>query len=154
MKKAIVVCLVLLLVVGAALASGNSHSAYNQAKTEADEATVKIVEKINLDEFAEHYGLTLTAEEEMLIKTAMLAYTNGALREHPFGVGGSYLSRSATSVSEMPTSHTYVGNKGTKKFHEPSCSSVSDMKDKNKVILDSREEAIKKGYKPCKKCNP
>ncbi len=154
MKKMIIICLVMFLAVGAALASGNSQSAYNQAKTEAEPATVKLVEKINLDEFAEHFGLTLTAEDEMLIRTAMLAYTNGALREHLIGTGNSYMSRAATSVSEIPASYTYVGNKSTKKFHEPSCSSVSDMKDKNKVILDSREEAIKKGYKPCKKCNP
>lgn len=154
MKKTIIICLVMLLAVGAAFAAGNSYSAYNQAKTEAEPATVKLVEKINLDEFAEHFGLTLTAEDEMLIKTAMLAYTNGALREHPFGAGDSYMSRATASLREIPLTDTYVGNKNTKTFHEPSCSSVSDMKDKNKVILDSREEAIKKGYSPCKKCNP
>lgn len=154
MKKAIIICLIVLLAAGAAFGAGNTHSAYNQAKTEAEAATVKLVEKINLDEFADHFGLTLTAEDEMLIRTAMLAYTNGALREHPFGAGNSYLSRAAASVGELPVTDTYVGNKNTKTFHKPSCSSVSDMKDKNKVILDSREEAIKKGYGPCKKCNP
>ena len=48
----------------------------------------------------------------------------------------------------------YIGNKNTKKFHESGCSSVADMKTKNRVEFDSREAAIDKGYAPCKKCNP
>lgn len=154
MKKRIIVCCVMLLIVGTAFASGNPRSVYNQAKDEADQATVKIVESINLDEFSEHFGITLTDEEEQLIKAALLAYTNGALCEHPFDTNDSHLSRNASSISAIPETYIYIGNKNTKTFHEPSCSGVSDMKDKNKVVLDSREEAIKKGFKPCKKCNP
>ena len=48
----------------------------------------------------------------------------------------------------------YIGNKNSKKFHYASCSSVKDMKEKNKVELNTREEAIEKGYVPCKNCNP
>ena len=48
----------------------------------------------------------------------------------------------------------YIGNKKFKKFHYASCSSVKDMKEKNKVELNTREEAIEKGYVPCKNCNP
>lgn len=154
MKNKLIICLVFILLVGVAFASGNTNSAYNQAKKEADKATVQIVENIDLDEFAEHFGLTLTAEDEMLIKAAMLAYTNGALNEHPFGTGSSFHSRSTASFSDIGDSYTYIGNKNSKIFHKPSCSSVSDMKDKNKVVLDSREAAIQKGFKPCKKCNP
>lgn len=49
---------------------------------------------------------------------------------------------------------TYIGNKNTKKLHYPSCSSVSDMKSKNKIEFSSRDKAINKGYVPCKRCNP
>ena len=50
---------------------------------------------------------------------------------------------------------TYVLNTNTKKFHLPSCSSVDDMKEKNKKEVScSREEVIKMGYEPCKRCNP
>lgn len=49
---------------------------------------------------------------------------------------------------------TYIGNKNTKKFHYSWCSSVDDMKEKNKVSLSSREAAISKGYVPCKRCDP
>ena len=50
---------------------------------------------------------------------------------------------------------TYVLNTNTKKFHYPTCSSVDDMKEKNKQIYTgSREEIINMGYVPCKRCNP
>lgn len=50
---------------------------------------------------------------------------------------------------------TYVLNTNTKKFHYPSCSSVDQMKDKNKKeVTCSRDEVIGMGYEPCKRCNP
>ena len=52
------------------------------------------------------------------------------------------------------SSMVYIGNKNSKKFHYANCSSVRDMKEKNKVELSTREEAIEKGYVPCKICNP
>lgn len=50
---------------------------------------------------------------------------------------------------------TYILNINTEKFHHPSCKSVVDMKEKNKrEFSGTREEAISKGYKPCKNCDP
>ena len=50
---------------------------------------------------------------------------------------------------------TYVLNTNTMKFHYPTCSSVDDMKEKNKQIYTgSREDVINMGYVPCKRCNP
>ena len=50
---------------------------------------------------------------------------------------------------------TYVLNSNTMKFHYPTCSSVDDMKEKNKQIYTgSRDEVINMGYVPCKRCNP
>ena len=50
---------------------------------------------------------------------------------------------------------TYVLNTNTMKFHYPSCSSVDQMKEKNKEIYTgNREDVINRGYVPCKRCNP
>ncbi len=50
---------------------------------------------------------------------------------------------------------TYVANTNTHKFHRPTCSSVSDMKAKNRWDTTlTREELIAQGYEPCKRCNP
>ena len=49
----------------------------------------------------------------------------------------------------------YIGNINTKKFHYPECSSVNQMKEKNKVYLNcTRDEAIAGGYDSCGRCNP
>lgn len=49
----------------------------------------------------------------------------------------------------------YIANKSTKKFHYPWCSSVDQMKEKNKwYFTGPRETLISKGYKPCKRCDP
>lgn len=50
---------------------------------------------------------------------------------------------------------TYILNTNTKKFHYPSCSSVSRMKESNKKeFTGGREDAISQGYEPCGRCKP
>lgn len=46
-----------------------------------------------------------------------------------------------------------IGNKNSKKYHVPSCSSVDDMDESNKVAIESAEAAIAAGYEPCKRCH-
>lgn len=47
----------------------------------------------------------------------------------------------------------YVLNKNTKKFHLPTCSSVEDMSEKNKEVINSSIDEIKgDGYTPCARC--
>ena len=51
-------------------------------------------------------------------------------------------------------SAAYIGNKNSMIFHQLNCGSVTRMKDKNKVSLASREEAISRGFDPCDNCTP
>lgn len=54
-----------------------------------------------------------------------------------------------------PIGQSYILNTNTKKFHDPNCRSVKQMKDKNKQdYTGSREGVIAKGYVPCKICCP
>ncbi|WMJ24345.1 MBL fold metallo-hydrolase [Paludicola sp. MB14-C6] len=46
----------------------------------------------------------------------------------------------------------YIGNKNTKKFHLPTCSSLPAVQ--NQVTFSSRDEAIASGYIPCGRCKP
>lgn len=79
----------------------------------------------------------------------------------------SKASSSASSKSSSPSSNAsskpsedapkmdYVLNTNTKKFHYPYCSSVGQMKDKNKAYYTgTRDEVIAMGYDPCGKCHP
>lgn len=66
-------------------------------------------------------------------------------------------SKSNAAVKSTPSTAgtTYILNTNTKKFHYPSCSSASEIKDKNKRTYNgSRDDVIKMGYAPCKRCNP
>lgn len=50
---------------------------------------------------------------------------------------------------------SYVLNTNSHKFHLPSCSSVDTISPKNrKDVNESREQIIREGYAPCKRCNP
>lgn len=47
-----------------------------------------------------------------------------------------------------------VASKGGDSYHLATCAVVKNIKADNKVNIKTSEEAIKAGYKACKKCNP
>ena len=55
-------------------------------------------------------------------------------------------------AAAQPREMTVIGNKNTKKYHVPSCSSVDEMSEKNKVTFSSPEKAEASGYVACKRC--
>ena len=60
-----------------------------------------------------------------------------------------------TADRSVPAGTTYVVNKSSKKFHKPTCDSVKDMKEKNKMYYEgTKDELIQQGYDPCKRCCP
>jgi predicted PP-loop superfamily ATPase len=74
---------------------------------------------------------------------------------------GSYKSKTITKTitvkvgDSSESSTTYILNRNTKVFHYPSCSSVSQMSEKNKKsYTGTRDGAIEQGYRPCGRCNP
>lgn len=57
--------------------------------------------------------------------------------------------------ADEPVGQQYILNTNTKKFHYPTCSSVNQMKEKNKKeYTGTRDEIINQGFSPCKNCNP
>lgn len=48
----------------------------------------------------------------------------------------------------------YIGNAKSRKFHIKTCDSVDKIAPANVVVFKSREEAVRNGYVPCKRCNP
>ena len=87
----------------------------------------------------------LTADGVVGAQTANMLNSSSA-------VVASVEKESNTSNSKV---YTYVYNKNTKKFHYSSCSSAKSIKESNRgTFKGTREEMIKKGYSPCKNCNP
>lgn len=49
----------------------------------------------------------------------------------------------------------YVLNNNSKKFHHPTCSSVSQIKPSNRADFHgTRQELLDRGYSPCGRCKP
>lgn len=67
---------------------------------------------------------------------------------------GNNSSNHTTASQGADGEYTYVGNKNSMVFHDPDCSSVTQMSDKNKTYFDSRESAVSDGYSPCGSCQP
>lgn len=60
-----------------------------------------------------------------------------------------------SSDTDIQKEYNYIGNSNTLKFHKPNCISIEQMNESNEVYLNgSRDDAISKGYKPCKRCKP
>ncbi len=90
-------------------------------------------------------------EEEQAAKEA----EEKARAEAEAAAAAAAAATAAQEATEAPDEVTYVGNANTHKFHRPSCSSVDDMKESNKVFFyGDRQELIDNGYEPCKRCNP
>jgi DNA-entry nuclease len=72
--------------------------------------------------------------------------------EIDYATGDSWESENVTETNTSETAD-YVLNKNTKKIHLPSCSSVDDMAEKNKISYNGTiEELESQGYSPCKRC--
>jgi phosphatidylserine/phosphatidylglycerophosphate/cardiolipin synthase-like enzyme len=48
----------------------------------------------------------------------------------------------------------YVASVNSTVFHDPDCPWAKRIKEENKIWFKSRNEALDKGYTPCKVCNP
>lgn len=91
------------------------------------------------------------AGTETFVITEDTASDAGIAREIPQAEKPS----AAEITQEAPLQISYILNTNTKKFHYPDCSSVQDMKEKNKEeFYGSREEAIARGFVPCGRCKP
>lgn len=50
---------------------------------------------------------------------------------------------------------TYIVNTNSRKFHAADCPLAADISAKNReIFIGSREELIRRGFSPCKNCNP
>ncbi len=79
--------------------------------------------------------------------------------EIDYATGDSWrAAHSPDSNIEQPdpvTDPAYILNKNSFKFHQPSCESVTDMKEKNKIYSDEdRDTVMARGYEPCQRCKP
>jgi methylphosphotriester-DNA--protein-cysteine methyltransferase len=67
------------------------------------------------------------------------------------------LSLSATMAlfaANVAPATTYQASAKSKVFHLPSCAHAKKIVAANLIIVPSKEDAAKKGYRPCATCKP
>ena len=70
-------------------------------------------------------------------------------------LSGEKVPNPSSSTSSSLDKVDYVLNTNSKKFHDPDCGSVKDMKEHNKQeFIGSRDDLIADGYEPCGSCRP
>jgi len=57
-------------------------------------------------------------------------------------------------VIEVNAQGQFVGSVNSNKYHYPSCDSVEQIAEENRIWFTSPEDATSQGYIPCKSCNP
>ncbi|MBP2652587.1 MAG: nuclease [Firmicutes bacterium] len=64
------------------------------------------------------------------------------------------LTGCGTTTPTQSSQAAYVASSTSAKFHRPDCQWAHKISAGNKITFSTREEAIKKGYEPCKVCRP
>lgn len=64
----------------------------------------------------------------------------------------SDITTNPTAIEKSDETSKYIGNPNSKIFHSQYCSSLPSAN--NRIELESREQAIEKGYRACKRCRP
>jgi len=75
-------------------------------------------------------------------------------REKGLGLWGSTEVKSEPGQARAPTEGRFVGSSQSNKYHLPDCVWARKISPANLVTFKSPEEAQRRGYVPCKVCNP
>ncbi len=127
MKRLITVFILIILISGLTACKGTAES----DNISAPEVTVKLPEDDSVNGYR---------TESVISPNSM-----------PQNISGNDVGVSSSTSDK--TSYGYCGNKNSKVFHKTECSSVKNMKEKNKYYAE-RSVLIDKGYSPCNQCKP
>lgn len=100
--------------------------------------SIKLKESKNIPKINDEFGLS--EEEFQQYMDEVHANLNGG--------------DSSGANSQSSSSQTYWASANSDKFHDPSCEWAQKISGKNKIVFNSRDEALNSGYQPCEVCNP
>ncbi|TSC68096.1 MAG: hypothetical protein G01um101466_553 [Parcubacteria group bacterium Gr01-1014_66] len=67
-------------------------------------------------------------------------------------VGGAEETDSSNKDNRLPVLQGFVASKNGTSYHYPWCPGAKKIKEENKIVFATREEAEKRGYKPAGNC--
>ncbi len=83
------------------------------------------------------------------MKTLLALFTSAAL--------AFVVAFAAPAAKPAPTpapAATYCGSSKSNVYHYPTCSAAKRIAASNRITFATKEEAAKRGYRPCKICKP
>jgi len=101
-----------------------------------------------------------SGEIARIYKEQFLKYWNGNYVDTSVYKDESRLEKTPVATgytaptTKAVTENEYVGSVNSTVFHYPDCKWAKKIKEENKIKFKSRNEALDKGYTPCKVCNP
>jgi phosphatidylserine/phosphatidylglycerophosphate/cardiolipin synthase-like enzyme len=100
-----------------------------------------------------------SAEIASIFKAQFARYWDGTFMDTSEYTDESRLEKTpvktgAAAADRETPAEGYVASKNSTVFHTPDCKWVKRIKEENKIWFKTREEALDKGYKPCKVCKP
>lgn len=123
---------------------------FSTAKNAAAETLANAGAGQNANQTSGGNSATQTAGSGQNTDGAATARAEGAAAIAPANADGGNADGAAGASAS-----SYVLNTNSHKFHLPGCSSVDTISPKNrKDVNESREQIIREGYAPCKRCNP
>lgn len=106
--------------------------------------SIKLKETKKVPKINDEFGLT---EEEFQEQMDMI-------HDYKNGDTSALEGDSSSSSSSSSSGQTYWASSNSNKFHYPGCEWAQKISSKNKVVFNSREEALNSGYRPCEVCGP
>lgn len=136
--------------VGAGNSYGHPTEAVLLRLRDADVTTFRTDMQGEITAVSDGQTINFSTAKNAAAETLANAGAAGAAVIAPANAGGVNADGAAGASAS-----SYVLNTNSHKFHLPSCSSVDTISPKNrKDVNESREQIIREGYAPCKRCNP
>lgn len=99
---------------------------------------------VNAELIRTGYALCYTVSPNIKYDTLFLRLQREARKE----------KRGFWAIPKESDEKCYIGSKRSKRFHRPNCKWAKKIYKENKITFKNRDEALDKGYSPCRVCNP
>lgn len=148
---------IVICIAGVSLVGNDPNSSSVQQAKEFVSQTISNAEFVQLRNMRRGESFCIVADvycEKQLLANVLIE--KGYAKQTPKAVDSSQPIEQAKTEKQLSLIEEaeHVGSKSSKVFHKKGCKWTRSISQENIVIYKSREEAIDKGKRPCKACNP
>jgi hypothetical protein len=113
-----------------------------------------VMQVVSVEDMPGKVTETVLGQVETFIGCYLVASANYAEPADVNHVGTAAKGQAERVKGPPAVKYSYVASKNSRVFHRAGCSSAKRISPENLVGYNSREEAIRAGKRPCKRCEP